>query len=92
MIMNPVIAGGGEKVYKITNKNSTFIFPTQAAAGDIVVSINKNYTSRVASILTPDNLFVPFSNSANGFPLPSTRAGSDAKIYFIMPHSDVTIS
>lgn len=39
MILNPVIQGGGtEKEYKITNKNSYFLFQETASAGEIVVS------------------------------------------------------
>lgn len=91
MIMNPVIQGGGaEKVYKITNKNSYFLFQETASAGEIVVSKNEYMTGYMGDIISISGVLVPRGDSITGG-LPTARAGTKAKVFFIMPADDVTV-
>lgn len=91
MIMNPVIQGGGaEKVYKITNKNSRFLFQETASAGEIVVSKNEGRLGYMGNVISISGVLVPIGDSMTGG-LPTARAGEIAKVFFIMPADDVTV-
>lgn len=85
MIMNPVIQGSSEKVYKIT---PVLGFPEVATPGARVTSTEFVYEDHLPTITQQDGGDVPFGT------LPASALRAPARrylIFFIMPASDVTI-
>lgn len=80
MIMNPVLSGGGEKRYKITDKVG-FMLSGDYEAGHVVTSRELTASLNPIVILAADGTEIPyFTNTPNRISL-----------LFIMPAQDVTI-
>lgn len=82
MIFNPIVVGGGAKIYTITDTIGSGA-PTSAKAGEIV-----SWSRGMKDVwsITADDLSVPSS-----YGVPFQNYGT-FQIYFVMPASNVTIS
>ena len=77
MILNPVIQGGAEeKIYRITNQNTNYIFQEQATAGEVVISKNIENASKFHGVRTSDGGYIPYLTSEGTIIPRQSRAGS----------------